>query len=184
MLDELCAHPQLAASEDLRRAFTAYVDAVLLGAAIAAGDSDPTLARRRAARIFVANVSIGAHEQVVADPFVRAAIPGRWIAAIAATSHMGLRIPEGVLELGRDVPPPAYLGGPQFPPELEPLDDPDALALAARFGQGLVSAAHSDAPDWESYDERMGFIFTLLRSHQCDPSLFDLPPGTPEATPA
>ena len=39
----------------------------------------------------------------------------------------------------------------------------------------------SDAPDWESYDERMGFIFTLLRAHQCDPALFALPPGTPEA---
>jgi hypothetical protein len=181
VLAELSAHPQLAASEDLRRAFTAYVDAVLLGAAIAAGDRDPTLARRRAARILVANVSIGAHEQVVADPFVRAAIPGRWIVAIAATSHMGLRLPEGVLELGRDVPPPDYLGGPQFPPDLEVLDDPDAVVLAARFGQDLRSAAHSDAPDWESYDERMGFIFTLLRSHQADPSLFDLPPGTPEA---
>lgn len=180
VLAELCAHPQLAASEDLRRAFTAYVDAVLLGAAIAAGDPDPDLARRRAARILVANVSIGAHEQVVADPFVRAAIPGRWIAAIAATSHMGLRVPEGVLELGRDVPPPAYLGGRLFPPELEVLDDPDAVALAARFGQDLASATHSDAPDWESYDERMGFIFTLLRAHQADPSLFDLPPDTPD----
>jgi hypothetical protein len=183
VLAELCAHPQVAASEDLQRAFTAYVDAVLLGTAIIAGDRDPTLARRRAARILVANVSIGAHEQVVADPFVRAAIPGRWIAAIAATSHMGLRIPEGVVELGRDVPPPAYLGGPQFPPDLEVLDDPDAVALAARFGQGLASAAHSDAPDWESYEERMGFIFTLLRSHQCDPSLFDLPTGTPGVPP-
>jgi hypothetical protein len=65
--------------------------------------------------------------------------------------------------------------------ELEVLDDLEAVALAARFEQDLASAAHSDAPDWESYDERMGFIFTLLRSHQCDPELFDLPPGTPEA---
>ncbi len=179
-LDGLCAHPQLAASEDLRRAFTAYVDAVGLGAAIRAGGRDPSLPRRRAERIFVANVSVGAHEQVVADPFVRAAVPGRWIVAVAATSHLGLRIAEGVLELDRDVPPPAYLSGAQFPPELEVLDDPEELALAARFGQDPGSAVHSDAPDWESYDERMGFIFTLLRSYQRDPSLFDLPPGTPE----
>jgi hypothetical protein len=180
-LADLSAHPQLAASEDLCRAFTAYADAAGLGAAIAGGDPDPTLRRRRAERILVANVSVGAHEQVVADPFVRAAVPGRWIVAVAATSHLGLQIPEGVLELNRDVPPPAYLGGAQFPPELATLADPDALALAERFGQDLDSAARSDAPDWESYEERMGFIFTLLRSHQADPSLFDLPPGTPEA---
>ena len=182
-LDRLCDDPQLAASKDLRRAFTAYADAVVLGATIRAGDPDPDLPRRRSARIFVANVSVGAHEQVVADPFVRAAVPGRWIVAVAATSHLGLRIPDGVLSLGRDVPPPAYLGGAQFPPELATLDDPDALALAARFGQDVASAVHSDAPDWESYEERMGFIFTLLRSYQADPSLFDLPPGTPEVAP-
>lgn len=170
----LLAEPQIATSPDLTRAFGAYADAFDL---LAAGDPDPG---RRAARMLVANASIGAHEQRVADPFVRAAIPGRWISAIAATSHMGLRIPEGVLELHRDVPPPAYLLGAQFPPSLERLDDPDALALAERFGQDPDSAAASDAPDWESYDERMGFIFTLLRSHQCDPALFDLPPGTPE----
>ena len=175
--DELCAHPQLASSEDLTRAFTAYLDSIRLRRAVEAGD--PAAAVRRAARVLVAHVSIGAHEQRVADPYVRAAIPGRWIAAIAATSHMGLRIPEGVLELSRDVPPPAYLGGAQFPSDLEALVDPEAVELARRFGQDLGSAARSDAPDWESYEERMGFIFTLLRSHQADPSLFDLPPGTP-----
>jgi hypothetical protein len=181
ILADLCADPQLAASDDLRRAFTAYVDAVVLGAEMERAGGDPDLARRRAARVFVGNVSIGAHEQVVADPFVRAAIPGRWIVAIAATSHMGLRVPDGVLALDRDVPPPAYLGGAQFPPELAALDDPDAVALAARFRQDLASAHDSDAPDWESYDERMGFIFTLLRAYQRDSSLFDLPPGTPDA---
>jgi len=177
----LWAHPQLAASDDLRRAFTAYLDAVELAVEIARGAGDPALARRRAARILVANVSIGAHEQVIADPFVRAAIPGRWIVAIAATSHMGIRVPDGSLKLDRDVPRPAYLGGAQFPPELEHLVDPEALALAARFGQDVESAHDSDAPDWESYAERMGFIFTLLRAYQCDPALFVLPPGTPEA---
>ena len=74
---------------------------------------------------------------------------------------------------------PAYLGGAQFPPALEDLRDPEAIELAVRFGQDLDGAAASDAPDWESYDERMGFIFTLLRAHQCDPALFELPPGTP-----
>ncbi len=180
VLDGLCGHPDVAASEDLRRAFAAYVDAVVLRAEMERS-ADAGLARRRAARILVANVSIGAHEQVVADPFVRAAIPGRWIVAVAATSHMGIRIPDGSLRLDRDVPRPAYLAGAQFPPELEHLADSEALALAARFGQDVGSAEDSDAPDWESYEERMGFIFTLLRSYQRDLSLFDLPPGTPEA---
>jgi len=172
--------PSIAASEDLARAFRAYADALQLRLA---GDPDPV---RRAQRMLVANASVGAHEQRVADPYVRAAIPGRWISAIVATSHLGLRIPEGVLELHRDVPPPAYLGGAQFPATLRTLVDPEAVALAQRFGQDLDSADASDAPDWESYDERMGFIFTLLRSHQCDPALFALPEadeaaGAPEA---
>jgi hypothetical protein len=171
----LAAHPQLAGSEDLTRAFRAYADARRLR--LRGEDGTPAFA----ARILVANASVGAHEQRVADPYVRAAIPGRWVAAIAATMHMGIRIPEGVLELSRDVPPPEYLGGAMFPSALATLDDPDALALAMRFGQDPGSAAMSDAPDWESYDERMGFIFTLLRAHQCDPAMFALPPGTPEA---
>ena len=82
VLDGLCGHPDVAASDDLRRAFAAYVDAVQLGAVIGAGEADPSLVRRRAERILVANVSIGAHEQVVADPFVgrrsRAAGSSRW----------------------------------------------------------------------------------------------------------
>ncbi|HYO41693.1 MAG TPA: hypothetical protein VES19_00715 [Candidatus Limnocylindrales bacterium] len=171
--EALLATPQIAASEDLVRAFGAYADAVEL---LAAGDPDPA---RRAERMLVANASVGAHEQHVADPFVRAAIPGRWISAVVATSHMGLRVPEGVLELQHDVPLPGYLGGAQFPPGLDRLDDPEALALAVRFGQDPDSAEGSDALDWESYDERMGFIFTLLRAYQGDPALFELPPGTP-----
>jgi hypothetical protein len=173
----LCSHPKLLASPDLTRAFTAYTDAILLHRG--PDRTTPDAARRRAQRILVANASIGAHEQVIAEPFVRAAIPGRWIVAIAATSHMGIRIPEGLLELDRDIPPPAYLGGAPFPEALMTLVDPDAIALAARFGQDVDSAVNSDAPDWESYQERMGFIYTLLRAHQCYPALFDLPPGTP-----
>ena len=167
------AHASIAGNEDLVRAFTAYADAFEL---LAARDAEPG---RRAERMLVANASIGAHEQHVADPYVRAAIPGRWISAVVATSHLGLRVPDGMLELQRDVPRPAYLQGAQFPPELVHLDDPEACDLATRFHQDPDSAAESDALDWESYDERMGFIFTLLRVYQCDPALFELPPGTP-----
>jgi hypothetical protein len=169
----LLADPVIAANDDIIRAFTAYADAFEL---LAAGDPDPV---RRAQRMLVANASIGAHEQRVADPYVRAAIPGRWISAIVATSHMGLKVPEGMLQLHRDVPRPAYLDGAQFPPHLVHLDDPEACELATRFHQDPDTVADSDALDWESYDERMGFIFTLLRVYQGDPELFALPPGTP-----
>lgn len=74
-LAALCAHPQLASSPDLVRAFTAYADALVLDRGPGRASSDG--AGRRAQRIFVANVSVGAHEQVIADPYVRAAIPGR-----------------------------------------------------------------------------------------------------------
>jgi hypothetical protein len=174
VLRTLMQRPQLTSSEDLRRAFRAYTDALLLRSS-----SDPDSARRATARMFVANASIGAHEQAVADPYVKAAIPGGSVLAVAATAHMGLHLPQGFLRLDRDVPRPAYLQGPQFPPDLEVLDDPEAIGLARRFGQDLASAADSDAPDWEDYGERMGYIFTLLRSFQQDPSIFGLPPETP-----
>jgi hypothetical protein len=171
ILDRLLAHPQLAASEDLQRAFRAYTDAMLLR-----GDPAPDAAVRRAQRMLAANTSIGAHEQVVADPFVRAAIPGSSLIAVAATAHLGIHIPDGALELDADVPAPTYLDGAAFPAALADLHDPDVLELAARFGQDLTSAIHSDAPNWEDYRERMGYIFTFLRAYQQDPRMFELPP--------
>jgi hypothetical protein len=173
---EMGAFPPVAASDDLRRAFAAYADVLALRDA-----PGPAAAKRRAERMLVANVSIGAHEQTVADPYVRAAIPGRSILAMAATAHLGIHVPEGVLRLDRDVPPPAYLNGPQFPAALSDLADAEALDLAARFGQDPGSTRASDASDWEDYDERMGFIFSFLRAYQQDPAIFDLPQGTPDA---
>ena len=179
VLAYLTTHPQLAESEDLRHAFSAYTDALVLRS-----EKGREAATRRAQRVFVANASVGAHEQIVADPHVRAAIPGRWLVAIAATAHLGIRIPDGVLELDRDVPSPDYLDGAPFPPALLELADPEAIALAHRFGQDVHSAQHSDAPDWESYHERMGFIFTFLRAYQQDAAMFAMPeledaPGAP-----
>jgi len=170
IVNRLRAHPQLAQSEDLRRAFGAYTDALLL-----LGTPLERSAKARAERMLVANASVGAHEQIVAEPHIRAAVPGGWIVAIAATAHLGLRIPDGVLALNRDVPPPRYLGGAPFPSTLMLLEDADAVALAERFGQDLYSARDSDAPDWEDYDERMGYIFTMLRAYQQDAAIFALP---------
>ena len=174
---ELLADPTISRSADLVTAFGAYADAAEL---MAAGDQDP---RSLAARMFVANVSVGAHEQQLADPFIRAAIPGRWFTAIVATSHMRLMLPEREIALDRDVPAPAYLGGEMFPEMLRALEDPEAVALARRFGQDLDSTSRSDAPDWEDFTERMGFIFTLFRAYQCDPTLHAMPPGIPDPPP-
>jgi hypothetical protein len=173
-LAELCSHPELLASPDMTRAFRAYADALLMPDADDA-DAGTNAAHGRAQRMFAANVSIGAAEQRVADPYVRAAIPGRSLMAIVATAHLGIHLPDAALALDRDVPAPAYLGGPPFPAPLMELDDSDALALAAEFGQDPTSAARSHAPDWEIYRERMGFIFTFIRAYQRDPALFAMP---------
>jgi hypothetical protein len=173
---EMEAFPPVAASADLRRAFRAYADVLELR-----DTQEQAAAKRRSERMLVANVSIGSHEQAVADPYVRAAIPGRSILAIAATAHLTIHVADGVLHRDRDVPPPAYLDGRQFPASLRDLADAEALGLAARFGQDPGSTRASDAPDWEDYDERMGFIFSFLRAYQQDPAIFHLPQGTPEA---
>jgi hypothetical protein len=169
-LAALCEHPQLAASRDLCRAFVAYTDALLLRDT--PGDAAATA---RAQRILVGNISIGAHEQIVAQPFVQDAIPGGSVLAIMATAQMALRLPQGLLELDEDVPAPDYLKGAFFPACLAELRDAEALELCTRFGQDPGSILHSDAPNWESYDERMGYIFTLERAFQQDPFIFDMP---------
>jgi hypothetical protein len=171
---QLLADPTISRSADLLTAFGAYADVADL---LATDDPDP---RSLAARMFVANVCVGAHEQLLADPFIRVAIPGRWFTAIVATSQMRLLLPDRELALDRDVPHPAYLDGEMFPEPLRELDDPDATALARRFRQQIDSASRSDAPDWEDFEERMGFIFTLFRAYQCDPTLYAMPPGVPD----
>ncbi len=130
ILEALSDTPELRDSDDLRQAFAAYADVLLLGS------TSPDLAARRAQRMLVANVSVGAAEQVVADPFVKAAIPGRSIVAVIATAHLGIHLPDASLALDRDVPPPAYLGGAQFPPELVVLDDPDLRGAGCQVRAG------------------------------------------------
>jgi hypothetical protein len=169
-LAALCEHPQLAVSPDLCRAFSAYTDALLLRDTL--GNVAATM---RAQRILVGNISIGAHEQIVAEPFVRDAIPGGSVLAIMATAQMALRLPQGMLDLDEDVPAPNYLDGACFPACLAELTDPEALELCSRFGQDPGSTLHSDAPNWESYDERMGYIFTMERAFQQDPLIFEMP---------
>jgi hypothetical protein len=175
ILGELCAHAQLCDNADLTLAFVAYADALLLRDV--PGEEAAT---RRAQRMLVGNAATGAHEQMVVDPYVRQAIPGRAILPLLGTAAMGLRMPQGMLELDKDVPAAVYLNGAVFPTALITLVDADALALAARFGQDPESTRYSNAPNWESYLERMGYIFTLLRVFQQDPHIFDMAVLAPE----
>ena len=49
------------------------------------------------------------------------------------------------------------------------------LQILTDYGQDAHSARHSDAPTWESWRERMGYISCFFRAYQQDPALFDLP---------
>lgn len=94
---------------------------------------------------------------------------------------MELRLPDGILRLGCDVPSPP--GAPLFPPALQTLDDSELQALLERFGAGGPTARGSGAKNWADLPERMQYILELFRSRQQDPRLFE-PPFDPEQTAA
>lgn len=77
---------------------------------------------------------------------------------------MTMEMPGETLRLAHDVPPP--VGGPLFPPALDPVDlDRPARLLSAwdpTHGTGVGSGAH----DWADLHVRMGFIVNLFRSRQ------------------
>ena len=90
------------------------------------------------------------------------------------TEHlMEIRLPDGTLRLGRDVPVPA--DGPPFPPPLQTIDDDALHALLARYNAADASLRGSRADNWTDLDERMGYIFDLFRSRQQDQGLFAQP---------
>ena len=165
--------PLLSASATLAEAFGAYADAAALRDRV---PHDADADRRYAQLMLRANVLIADHEQRMADEFVDAAIPLGGIAGIVATRFVRLRIPDGEVDVCRDVPRPSYLGGARWPAELDHLDDPRLRALAASYRQHEDDARHSDAPTWEDVEERMGYIFCFFRAYQRDHALFALPP--------
>jgi hypothetical protein len=130
-----------------------------------------TAAPERAQLMLRANLGIAHHEQAFADTLIDAAIPGRGLVGRLATATIVLQFPDGDLRVSRDVPAPAYLDGRQWPDDLDPITDPQLLRLAEEYGQHLDSTRHSDAPDWQDLDERMGYIFCLFRAFQQDPAI-------------
>jgi hypothetical protein len=167
MIEAVSEDDLLTESRQLAEAFTCYAEAGALP------DSD----RRRAELLLRANILIGHHEQYFADSFIDDAIPLGGLAGILGTRFVKITIPEGDLDVCRDVPRPRYLNGKQWPEVLTGLADRRLLELLAEYGQDSASARHSDAPTWESFEERMGFIACFFRAYQRDQSLFQRPPG-------
>ena len=156
------AHPLLGASDALADAFACY--------AALASDPPPT-GPARAQLMLRANLGIAHHEQQFADAVIRDAVPGGSVVGRLASLAIVLRLPDGDLRVSRDVPPPGYLAGRPWPADLAVLTDDRLLALAAAYGQDLTTPVHSDAPDWQDFDERMGYIFCLFRAYQQDPAI-------------
>jgi hypothetical protein len=95
----------------------------------------------------------------------------------AVTAHlMTLVTPDGVLNLGHDVPPLAA-GQPLFPPDLQALRDPDVTPYA-QFDRTDGTGNGSGARDWAELRDRMGYIVNLFRSRQQSASLLTAAPFT------
>ncbi|BDZ65513.1 hypothetical protein [Agromyces mangrovi Wang et al. 2018] len=155
-------------------------------ASTCSADHRAELEREIAERVLLGNALIGAHEQELVDRFIDEAMPLGGLFGLVTTRFVHLETPDGPIDVTDDVAPPGYLAGAQFPVSLAALADPELVLLFLRFHQSPGGdATHSDAPIWEDFDERMGFILTFFRAHQCDPRYFDVPSRfLPEGAPA
>jgi hypothetical protein len=70
------------------------------------------------------------------------------------------------LHLRSDVPPP--LGKPLYPPDLQELSNPAALAILEEFGADTPTAIGTGATDWSNLVQRMHYILVLFRSRQLE----------------
>ena len=162
--DVVSGTPGLNDTPELRDAFECYARAIACSA-------DPEQDEDHAQLMLRANVGIAHHEQDFADSFVDAAIPGRGLVGQAASAFVTVAIPDGSLMVTRDIPSPRYLDGAQWPAALAHLRDPALLEMAHRYGQDPESDRYANATSWESFEERMGFIFCFFRAYQRDPSM-------------
>ena len=176
-LDRTLSHPLFADVPELVQAFVGYHEAAALVV------DDPDLRdqhrdKRHAELVLRSNIHVAAHEQRLADSFVDAAMPLGGVVGLVTTRLVSVLTPDGDLQVSRDVPHPSYLGGALYPDVVARLDDEPLISVVRRFGQdpGLDGSA-SDAPRWEDYDERMGYIVCFFRSFLREPRYFEPPPG-------
>lgn len=91
---------------------------------------------------------------------------------LATRYLMRLSLPGGSsIPLGSDIVVPRN----PFPPDLDPLRDPDLIELVRRYDSDLESTRGSGAVNWCELSDRMRFICDLFRCRQQDPTLFEQP---------
>jgi hypothetical protein len=171
LADSVATDPALTESTELAEAFGCY--ALVAASRAASGPGDEF---GRAELMLRANLLVAHHEQRFADGYIDQAIPLGGVAGILATRFVSIGIPDGDLDVCRDVPRPSYLGGQQWPSALARIRDRRLRDLLLDYGQDLDDVSESDVPSWEDFDERMGFIACFFRAYQQDPALFALPP--------
>ncbi|MCC6558428.1 MAG: hypothetical protein IT372_36270 [Polyangiaceae bacterium] len=202
MLDELLAPIRVGATMDegqslLRSALTHYHNAlraedpdtkaelILLGNAriglheqmrlqpyIAGSLNAPV---RRLMRTFSPAVRLPRALQGALESLVRPAAErvGSMWREVATREMMKLKLPNGVLELGRDLP--ILPGQPLYPEHLRTIEDDELHVLLSEYGAHDSTAVGSGAHDWAYLPARMGYILELFRSRQCDPNLHSRP---------
>lgn len=160
---------------DLRLALMAYqsaLEACVLSGAVA----DPDVDRAVAELVLLGNVRVAAHEQRVADSLIDRAMPLGGLFGLVTTRFVHVVTPDGPLDVCRDVPRPSYLGGRIYPAALDRLTNVDLCDLARRFHHAFgTDVGTSDAATWESFEERMGYIFAFFRAFARDTRFFDVP---------
>ncbi|AUX45936.1 hypothetical protein SOCE26_074380 [Sorangium cellulosum] len=77
---------------------------------------------------------------------------------------MRLNLPEGALDMGRDIP--ALSSGKMFPAEIETIDNIELRALLYELDRSPNTLVGSAASDWADLGERMHYIVDLFRSRQ------------------
>ena len=138
--------------------------------------SDPAVEAAVAELVLLGNVRVAAHEQQVADSLIDRAMPLGGLFGLVTTRFVHVVTPDGPLDVCRDVPRPGYLGGRMYPPTLDRLTNVDLCNLARRFHHAIDSdVGASGAATWESFEERMGYIFAFFRAYARDSRFFDVP---------
>lgn len=162
-------------AEELALALTAYQAAIEVGE-VAGAASDPIADRAVAELVLLGNVRVAAHEQQIADSLIDRAMPLGGVFGLVTTRFVHVVTPDGPLDVCRDVPAPSYLGGRRYPEALDRLDNVELRELARRFGHPIGDDVWaSGAATWESFDERMGYIFAFFRAFSRDTRFFDVP---------
>lgn len=174
-LERAVSHSMFESAPQLASALVAYQAAIEI-AAVTDIAQDPVADKLFAEQILLGNVYVASHEQELADGFVDQAMPLGGLFGRITTRFVQVVTPDGPLDVCEDVPPPSYLGGPSFPDVLEKIANLELKALAASWDQSSEGdSPNANATTWESFHERMGYIFTFFRSFQRDERYYDVP---------